>query len=580
MNRTTRFLSLILAVLLLFPWTAGAAGAEIISDIPIDSEEDPLLVAQLESQAIDYVTKYVNTAYLYETEDFVSGTLLDVPETVLTQSETAELTVNGTATAVTDLQANLQQFADVAEYYRYIRSAQGFDLQDFDLSISTLDVAVDDNYAEVSMFVYVTFFFEGLTESSACGDHYTVYFSKINGQWCIVDIYSEAIDVYGLTQDQFNCEDATEQFDALMLESSISSAESVTLNPETTIAPYATDATVSGNNRMTYNAANAAAYAFTYTTTSHNYYGASGDNTTFTNDFFIYISGANCMNFASQCVWAGLGGNDMQEAINWKNWPMDQSSSASTDSVWYATKNEATSTWCSCGSFYDYIVDHGDDTSENTLKATYCEIESNEGFSGISSPLTTLKGAVLLVHGSDGDFSHAVFVNNATGTDYSDVYICANNVMRKNVPISFEGTYYSGNPIRIISPKYFYIKKECTVHTYPTATTAPGGKGTKCLTCDYIDLRVTGQMTGPIPVGSTFTILGNANYTCYKMRICVQYEGNSGTWTEYYNTNSVSRTVTFNQTGLYYITIEGYDSDPSVDPNATARRHVFAIRVY
>lgn len=105
---------MVLAVLLLFPWTAGAVSAETITDIPIDTEDDALLIGQLESMAIDYVTKYVNTAYLYEEEDFVTGTLLEVPEEVFIQSGTAEITTDGTASAVSDLQANLQQFADVA----------------------------------------------------------------------------------------------------------------------------------------------------------------------------------------------------------------------------------------------------------------------------------------------------------------------------------------------------------------------------------------------------------------------------------------------------------------------------------
>lgn len=94
MNRTLRFFSLVLAVLLLFPWTLDAVGTEIIGSI--DAEEDALLCAQLERKAIDYVTKFVNTAYLYETEDFVTGTLLEVPETVLAQAGMSEITVDGT----------------------------------------------------------------------------------------------------------------------------------------------------------------------------------------------------------------------------------------------------------------------------------------------------------------------------------------------------------------------------------------------------------------------------------------------------------------------------------------------------
>lgn len=83
-----------------------------------------MLCAQLERKAIDYATKFVNTAYLYETEDFVTGTLLEVPETVLAQAGMSEITVNGTASSVSDLKANLQQFADVAGLYHITIAAR------------------------------------------------------------------------------------------------------------------------------------------------------------------------------------------------------------------------------------------------------------------------------------------------------------------------------------------------------------------------------------------------------------------------------------------------------------------------
>lgn len=573
MNRTTRFLSLILAVLLLFPWTASAAGAEIISDIPIDAEKDPLLVAQLESQAIDYVTKYVNTAYLYETEDFVSGTLLDVPETVLTQSETAELTVSGTATAVTDLQANLQQFADVAEYYRYIRSAQGYELEDFEINISDVATAINGSSAEVSLYTLITFRYPELDEPSACGDHYTVYFEQIGDEWCIVDIYAEELEAYHLTREHFDCAEAIEQFDSASHLHVSTETEIVSSGQSPSAELTAITPDLGGNNRYSYNAFNAVAYAYTYTTGS---YTGDYNNSNFLNGNFgdyTYLGG-NCINFASQCVWAGLGGSNTSSTIDSYDLPMDNSGNG----IWKANA----ANWITCSGFLNYIKNYGSSISETTLRATYSTINSNASFSGFTS--SELLGAVLLLTKSDANSPyHALFVTSVNGTSRSDVYICGNSPMRKNISVTYGA--YASDSICVITPQYLQIAFGNTTclangHTFPVAETAVGSYHTVCSVCQYKDLRVVAVQKKPILIGTTSTISGSSNYTCYRMAINITYPDGTSIWEEAYNTSTISYSYTFTKTGLYTITIYARDLNPDAEENTYAVSQTFTVRVY
>ena len=65
------------------------------------------------------------------------------------------------------------------------------------------------------------------------------------------------------------------------------------------------------------------------------------------------------------------------------------------------------------------------------------------------------------------------------------------------------------------------------------------------------------------------------------MAVNVQYDEKdaASSWTEYLNTNQVSRSFTFTRTGLYVITVVARDVSPS-DANSITSTHVFKIRVY
>ena len=102
-----------------------------------------------------------------------------------------------------------------------------------------------------------------------------------------------------------------------------------------------------------YNGANAAAYAYTYSrqnaeTARENYYNPQ---------FKSYAGqGGDCMNFVSQCMWAGFGGSQAQDAISASASPMDTEG----DSIWYSrgvnSDEEPVLSWVSCQSFRKYLT--------------------------------------------------------------------------------------------------------------------------------------------------------------------------------------------------------------------------------
>ena len=160
------------------------------------------------------MTKYINTAYLYQTEDFETGTLLEVADE-LNIGPDDEITTTASTKSVSDLQATLQQFANVANYYKYIRSAQNISICDFEIHTTIESTSINNTQAEVHIYTLISYLYSGATEPTICGDNFKVYFTRIESQWIITDIYAEEIEAFRLTYDEFNCQEGISTFNEL-----------------------------------------------------------------------------------------------------------------------------------------------------------------------------------------------------------------------------------------------------------------------------------------------------------------------------------------------------------------------------
>ncbi len=83
----------------------------------------------------------------------------------------------------------------------------------------------------------------------------------------------------------------------------------------------------------------------------------------------------------------------------------------------------------------------------------------------------------------------------------------------------------------------------------------------------------------PQPVGTTSTLTATANQNCYRVAIGIKTPSGSQTWYEFTNTSSISKAITFNQTGLYTITVSARDISDEY-AGSVAVSHVYTIRIY
>ncbi len=513
----------------------------------------------VETIALDYIAQYVFNAYLYEENDLQKGTIREaIDERFIAQTDTVQFNTAEEVVTTATLVNRMESFQLAADYYRHIRTAQDIKRYDFLYTPTVVESSVNGNCATVHIYTYITFKYEQNAEESAFGDNYMVYLLKVQDQWLIADVQAEELIAYGLTDLNETYAERIAEFDEMLAAQRLEKAEV----QESIISPQA----VPTSCDVTYNVNNAIAYAYTYTTSSYNDI-KQGNNSAFLNSVFNDFSEyGNCQNFVSQCLWAGLGGNDEAKSLEYisnqavqHHFPMNNS--------WYDTLNDAghAGSWTGVNDFYAYV------TGNN------CEMVTTHTFSQDSFgqiPVNDLRGAVLNVNPKDnGGFKHAVLITKAIGRSYGDVEICGNSPMRKAARLSDQR--YDSN-MRLIIPSAMKRRSACINGTHNFS-----GGHCKCSYCGFNKLTVTGTMLKPVPVGSTQTISASTNSGCYRIAVCVQHEaaGSTPLWTEYTNTSQVSRSFTFSNTGLYTITIVARDVSPN-DANSITSRHVFKVRVY
>ena len=442
---------------------------------------------------------------------------------------------------------------------------------------------IEDTSASVALYSRISFKYDEDGETAVCGDNYSVQFALIEGDWCIANVEAEEITAYGMTKDEFDCEEAVTQFYASQTDNELSVNSSYGPIVDTSQETAETTATGSVIFRRLYNKENAVAYAYTYTTDSYNSV-ANGNNYSFLNSNFYNFSelGGNCQNFVSQCVWAGLYGNNKLSYINSYAFPMDTEGTGRLK--WFCDKSgyDGDGVWANVNLFYPYVCNSSLESEPNGLRATTYSISTEENFTKVVGAPSSLIGAVLHVS-TDGDGEaddHAVIITGATGTDYSLVTYCGNSPMRKAVKLSDTPSYYA-RTMHVIVINSHSMTTQCATHTYPTYGTsiAPGGSATTCSTCGYCYLTVGGNMMKPFKTGLQKTITASTNTTCYRIAIGITTPSGTTTWQEYMTTNRASRTYTFSETGLYTITISARDISDSVS-DSNVVQHIYTVRTY
>lgn len=531
----------------------------ITSSLSAYAVESSPVERQLKHTATEYIERYIRNVYLYQSNDLTQKTLkekIGIPtrlraEEYSTEIQSITYNFNGSILSAATLCEGISSFEAVSDYMKYAREKQNIERYDFSATVFPVDTDISDNEAAIYLYSYVTFRYNPSAELSACGDYYKVSFVKDEFEWYIAQILAEEHIQYGLTDfvDEYN--DKIAEFDQSLKNCACLPQM---YNPEITRSAY----------DLSYSTTNAIAYAYTYTTST---YTGDQNNTAFLNDYFHNCTneGGNCQNFASQCVWAGFGGNNTYNDISNYAFPMDnETNSGNSDTRWCGSQAYSSNPWIATDNFYNYIA-----STDSQITAFTTTL--NGSFAYI--PTYMLKGAVLHVIPNDDGYRHAVIITNVTGSSYNSIEICGNSPMRKAVLLSDQ---LYPTEMRLIIPTAMKNGQSCTNGTHSFS-----GNHCKCSYCGFNKLIVNGSMLKPIPVNSTQTITATTNSTCYRMAVCIKYDSPYATeyWTEYMNTDQLSKVFTFSNTGQYVITVVARDVSPN-DPNSVTSTHVFKVRVY
>lgn len=430
-----RLLAAALAVLSLLCLTSPGASA-------YDREE----IAAVKMAVETFLENYTAEAMLYEDRSQATASVLD-PETIQFWGDGQQtFPISGKDITLNELQKNIAFVEKKAYFYSNARQMQGIDRENLQAAYRYPAFEVADGVCRLSVTEIVTFRYTDSDRVSVYETPYRVTLIKLGGQWVVADITDGSrFDGLYKKEDDFDPSSALAELEA-NLHTEVCSITS----------PY--DAGAAEGGKIYYSGANAAAYAYTYSRLAADT--ARGD---FYNPQFKSYAGqgGDCMNFASQCLWAGFGGSQAEADITQSRLPMDTDG----ESRWYSSgalsDTEDTLSWISCQAFREYLTGKRDGTgaagsnaaSDVGMYASIIDVGAGSPVAGF--PVELLKGAVAHVEGNGGDYAHAIVFTDAHGTSRDKIWFCCHTKDLTHIKL---GDYYFG-PIKVYIPHYIRQKE-------------------------------------------------------------------------------------------------------------------------
>lgn len=571
--------ALVVAVSVLFVLT--------YSSFAISKLED---AADPEQSALSFVKDYTKVTFLYENIDIKAQT-----SAVLNQEDRDTICVDKNIfSEFTDTARHLKEelihdsmdyALDKAEYLKYVRMLQELYRRDFRVEYSVKEVEVEGKYAHVSLSENICFCYLGRNVESFLEQSYDVYLYQFNNAWLVFSVLTDdGMDSqYLLGDDTFDVSKEKASFEAAFRNSN---AVSPTISESNTNADDAIFDNMEYSQKVassynigvyrSYNRNNAINYAYTYSKMNTNDF-PSYYNPNFYRIRTIYgwPNNADCMNFVSQCFYAGFYGSNDTASINSASFPQDYGG-VNDSKFWYAKPSSPNWAWTENNYFHTYVQNASSSSGTRMLAVIqpYAGTEMN-----ITYP-SNVKGALFQVPGSGGAYSHAIIITEQYGNGRNQLYYTSHTGDAKSV--NFGDTWPNAS-FRVILPTSMVQVVTCTssAHAY---SSIPSGRGTDstCNNCGFCRLYVRNTLQNAVQHGSTITLNGNTSYPCYRMAMSVTAPNGTTTWLgEVLNSSSYAKTYTFSQTGLYTVTLHARDLDPNYYPSTSkAVYNTYTIRVY
>lgn len=176
------------------------------------------------------------------------------------------------------------------EYEKQMRDDNYLNISDEKFEYTINSITITDGKAIVKCYEYYEYTYKNDSERSSRGTEYQLTLEKKDNKWEIVDVTSNN-----------ELENLFKETDNVSVESQF----------DFDIEDESNDAAITATSETTheYDRTAAAQYALDYSSSSD---GTGAYNTNFPS------SKADCQNFVSQCIWAGLGGTNTATAISKK----------------------------------------------------------------------------------------------------------------------------------------------------------------------------------------------------------------------------------------------------------------------
>lgn len=432
-----------------------------------------------------FLRSYSEEALLYKDCDLRAGTVAGPGAVFSPQEEEKTFLLSQGEMTLADMRENIAFMEKKADYFSGMRQMQGIYREDLELSYAYRELEAEDGVCCVEATETARFYYTDSAIPSVNEETYLVDLVKLEGQWLVAFVTDgSGFDRrYGSQGSAFDVDAALEALEK-------------SLGEENCRVSFAgTDG--GGWGAVPYDGESAAAYAYTY---SRRQSGQPRED--FYNGLFAHYAGqgGDCMNFASQCMWAGFGGSESPQTAGGRSLPMD----ASGASRWYGQirgGRSSTSSWVSCRGFRSYLTGSPDASGNGGsnggmdagMYAVILDAAAGSPLSGVSPE--ELVGAAAHVDGSGGAYAHAIVITAAAGLQRSQIWFCGHT---RDVSHMKLGDCYLGE-MKVYIPQYFRTGASRSNWLRPVRTqpVPAGGNGWLGVESGSVRDRLWMTVTGP-----------------------------------------------------------------------------------
>lgn len=463
-----------------------------------------------------FLRSFSEEALLYEDRDQRICTVSDPDVTIPPEAWERTYALSGRDMTLAQMRENIAFAGKKADYLSVMRQMQGIYRENLRLAYTFQKLDIQDDTCHVSVTEAAGFRYTDTVLPSVDENIYSIDLIKLDGRW-LVARFTDG----GSFDKQYMEQGGDFDVDAALA----SLAESMQVERCAVTSPYS--GTI-GWGQIPYNGENAAAYAYTYSRQR-----PEDKRSDYYSPLFVHYAGqgGDCMNFASQCMWAGFGGSETASAINARTRPMD----ASGSSLWYSRAHGGkgvANSWISCQSFRTYLTGTKDASGSGGsnagqdagMYATVLNVSAGSPVTGVTPE--ELIGAAVHVDKGGNSFSHAVVITAAEGTRRNQIWFCGHTANVTNVKL---GDCYAAASLKIYIPRYMR-----------TGTSQ--------------DNVIQPQRIQPVAVGETGLLGARTGSAQYRMWLSVTApDGGTAQAAVSESANSCQAEYAFTQPGLYKV---------------------------